>query len=184
MKNVYVAGKMRGVEEFNFPAFDVATEILRDAGYFVFSPAERDRAAGFDPSGMTGNEDLSKLGFSLREALAADTQWIAMEADAVYLLDGWENSSGARAEKALAEALGLEVLYQTDLGSNVRTPSEQTAYDEGYDDGTTAGYGSGSSDGYSDSQDDGPSEWELSELEQQVAYLESELADALGAVND
>jgi hypothetical protein len=38
--------------------------------------------------------------------------WICKEADAVYLLKGWEKSKGALAEKATAEALGLEVMYE------------------------------------------------------------------------
>lgn len=33
-------------------------------------------------------------------------------ADAIYLLDGWRSSAGARAEYALAEKLGIEVLFQ------------------------------------------------------------------------
>ena len=47
------------------------------------------------------------MGFSLREALAADTQYIALVADAIALLPGWEKSAGANAEMALAHALGL-----------------------------------------------------------------------------
>jgi hypothetical protein len=104
---VYVAGPMRGRPAFNFPAFDAATARLRAEGHEVFSPAEHDRTGGFDPTGMTGHEDLAALGFDLRAALAVDLAWITGEADAIYLLDGWESSSGARAELAAAAALGL-----------------------------------------------------------------------------
>jgi len=99
---------MRGKPEFNFPAFNDATARLRAFGYSVFNPAERDAETGFDPSGMTGHENLAEHGFDLREALGADTHYIAHTADALLLLDGWENSSGARAELALAAALGLD----------------------------------------------------------------------------
>ena len=34
--------------------------------------------------------------------------------DAIYLLRGWESSKGANAEKALAEWMRLEVMYQED----------------------------------------------------------------------
>lgn len=34
-------------------------------------------------------------------------------ADAIYLLNRWEDSVGARAEHALAEKLGLTVIYES-----------------------------------------------------------------------
>ncbi len=42
MKKVYLAGPMRGLPLFNFPAFADAAAKLRAQGYDVFSPAERD----------------------------------------------------------------------------------------------------------------------------------------------
>ncbi len=106
MRNVYLAGPMRGIPQFNFPAFDRAQGELERAGYHVFSPAQCDRIdQGFDPVGMTGNEDLSKSGFDLRYALKSDTAWICTHADAVVLLPGWQRSTGAQAELALAKAL-------------------------------------------------------------------------------
>lgn len=110
-KAIYVAGPMRGLPEFNFPAFRHATETLRAKGYVVFNPAERDIEAGFDPTGLSGSdEELAEHSFCLRSALGADTKWICEQADAIYLLKGWENSTGAIAERALAEALGLEII--------------------------------------------------------------------------
>ncbi|MBN0040221.1 DUF4406 domain-containing protein [Cellulosimicrobium cellulans] len=105
---VYVAGPMRRLPEFNFPAFDNAANALRGLGYDVVNPAEHDRDNGFDPAGMTGHEDLTQHGFDLRAALAWDLEQIT-RCDAVFLLDGWQQSSGARAEYALAQALGLFV---------------------------------------------------------------------------
>lgn len=114
---VYTAGQMRNVAEFNFPAFNIVTSGLRRHGYEVFNPAERDMETGFDPTGMTGYEDLNDgtHRFNLREALAADVAWICEKADAICLLPGWENSSGARAEMALAAALGLKAGYAIDF---------------------------------------------------------------------
>lgn len=109
---VYVAGPMRGVAEFNFPLFCAVTHELRQRGWEVFNPAERDLKAGFNPTGMDGtDEEMRRHNFSLREALAADTDWICNNADAIYLLPGWEKSTGAIAERALAEALGLDIIY-------------------------------------------------------------------------
>ena len=34
--------------------------------------------------------------------------------DAIYLLDNWQDSNGAKEEKALAEAKGLKIMYEVD----------------------------------------------------------------------
>jgi hypothetical protein len=100
---------MRGIAEFNFPAFDRAAEELRAAGYDCFNPADNDRLVGFDGAGWTGFESLEERSFDLRGAMATDLEFIAREADAVCVLPGWEGSMGARAEVAVAHALGLPV---------------------------------------------------------------------------
>jgi hypothetical protein len=106
---------MRGIAEFNFPAFHAAAALLRAQGHFVFSPAEKDNERhGTDISkdNPTGDEDLAaqQHGFNLREALGVDLGWICAEAEAIALLPGWQLSKGARAELAAAQALGLEVI--------------------------------------------------------------------------
>lgn len=116
MIKVYVAGPMRGIPEFNFPMFHAAAAFLRDSGFEVFSPAENDiEKHGTDISAGNSNgseEEATRVhGFNLREALAADTEWICLHADAILMLPGWQASKGAVAEKALAEALGLYVWY-------------------------------------------------------------------------
>lgn len=107
---------MRNKPEFNFPAFHAASKRLREAGHTVFSPAEKDEEVhgkDFSKSFKTGSlEAAESSGFSLRRALGDDLRWICAEADGVYLLEGWEASKGALAEKATAEALGLEVMYE------------------------------------------------------------------------
>lgn len=112
---IYVAGPMRGIPEFNFPAFHNAARILRDAGHEVFNPAERDIARhGVDVSkgNATGCEIQAarEHGLTIRIALADDLAWICAEAEAIALLPGWQNSKGARAERATAEALGLKII--------------------------------------------------------------------------
>ena len=114
---IYIAGPMRGIPEFNFPAFHTAARQLEAAGHEVFNPAAHDESNGFDPSGRTGNEDLTAIGFNLRGALGADLAWITANADAVCVLVGWDQSRGARAEVAVAEALGLPVRGIWDMAS-------------------------------------------------------------------
>lgn len=115
MKTVYIAGPMRGYKYFNFPAFDAAALKLKSDGYDYISPAQLDRDAGFDPYVLSDNydwQDLDRIGFSLSDAIDRDVDAIK-KSDAIYMLDGWQGSKGAKAEKALAEWLGLEVMYQT-----------------------------------------------------------------------
>lgn len=112
---IYVAGPMRGIPEFNFPAFFAAAEKLRAEGHEVFNPAERDNLRhGTDISkGNTSGDEAQAAkthGFSLREALKDDTSWICDNADGIAVLPGWENSKGAVAERALGVALGLEII--------------------------------------------------------------------------
>lgn len=119
---IYLAGPMRGIPEFNFPAFHTATARLRALGHFVFCPAERDiEKTGVDIS--RGNEAgdnavaEAEHGFNLREALKDDLEFICLHADAIALLPGWENSKGANAERATAIALNLLVLDAAEIVS-------------------------------------------------------------------
>jgi hypothetical protein len=97
---------MTNYEHYNFPAFDSAAKQLREAGHTVFNPAENDRENGFDATGLQGHE-AAEHGFDLRTALKQDLSWICDHAEGIALLEGWEESKGARAEVALAKALGL-----------------------------------------------------------------------------
>lgn len=116
---VYLAGPMTGIPEFNYPAFNAAAANLRACGYYVFNPAERDTEVhGTDISKGNASGSVEQAaadhGFCRRRALKDDTSWICEHADAIALLPGWERSSGARAEKALAEALGLDIMVLGD----------------------------------------------------------------------
>jgi len=108
LSTIYVAGPMRGIPDFNFPAFDEAARKLRELGWTVFSPADNDRANGFDPVGMgyTGYEHPA--GFDLCAALKWDLCKV-LEVDAIYLLPGWLGSRGAQAEYHTALAAGKDV---------------------------------------------------------------------------
>ena len=115
-KRIYLAGPMRGIPEFNFPAFFAAAQELRARQHIVFSPAEKDterHGEDISKGNPTGSEALAKEkhGFNLREAPACDLEYVCLYAEAIALLPGWEKSKGATAEKAVAEALGLEIIY-------------------------------------------------------------------------
>lgn len=101
---LYLAGPIRGYANHNFPAFYFAAKVLRDKGFDVFSPAEKGDEKELEAN-PHANEDINYR----RRVFHLDTEYICDEADAVALLPGWEASSGAKAEKALAEAIGLKV---------------------------------------------------------------------------
>jgi len=113
---IYIAGPMRGKKWFNFPDFDWAKECLTRAGWKVISPADLDREIGFDVNSLppdTDWSDVTKLGFDLKAAVQRDVAAI-LDCDAIFMLHGWSESRGAKAEKAIAEWLGLMVFYQVD----------------------------------------------------------------------
>lgn len=124
---LYLAGPMTGIRYFNAPAFADATFRLRLVGYEVFNPAENDVENGFDVSKMTGNENLSDHGYSLREALKQDLTWICDNADGIALLFGYEKSKGAAAELALAHALGLPAKLYTDWVADAEDAAVEVA---------------------------------------------------------
>jgi hypothetical protein len=94
---------MRGLNLFNFPAFEAAAADLRSRGYTVFSPAEHDLETGFDPT--TNSLD----GFDLTDAMRWDLSKV-LESDVVVMLPGWYPSIGSNIEVATARAIGTPVL--------------------------------------------------------------------------
>jgi hypothetical protein len=117
-KTVYVAGPMRHIALFNFPAFDAAAALLRSQGHTVINPAELDRAVGI-------NEHTDPLPPDfLRGAMRRDLDAIC-GCDAIALLPGWANSKGVGVELALANLLGLEILDAT-----TGEPFHETVLDE------------------------------------------------------
>ncbi|MDK9607088.1 DUF4406 domain-containing protein [Lelliottia wanjuensis] len=93
MSRIYIAGPMTGIPEYNRPAFFDAAAQLVDRGHTVLNPATL-------PNGLTQPQYMDICCAMLRCA------------DAVFLLEGWEQSAGARAERALAEKLELGVIFQ------------------------------------------------------------------------
>ena len=115
--SIYIAGPMTGRPFFNRAAFDAAeARLKRDHWKAVFNPVNRDVAVYGEGLFENAMGDIAyakeRYGFDKREALGADLKWICEEADALYMLTGWQGSSGARAEMAVAEALGLMVFHE------------------------------------------------------------------------
>lgn len=119
-QKVYIAGPMRKMPYYNFPAFDAAAELIRRSGDIPFNPAEMDRTAGFNPEVFPTDYDWSSIpeGFDLDAAFDRDIDAIKA-ADAIYMLEGWENSTGASAEHGCAVWLGKEIYYEVEPTEDV-----------------------------------------------------------------
>ena len=102
--NAYIAGPMRGHEMNNFPSFFEAALVLRQHGWGIENPAEYDIAAGVDPSKQEKDWPIT-----VREMLRTDFRLILEKCNAIIMLEGWQQSVGARMELAIAYHIGLPV---------------------------------------------------------------------------
>lgn len=119
VKQVYIAGPMRGYPTWNFVAFDRARDYFISEGWDVISPADIDREDwGGDP--LTDKDIYAKAvkiwevvdKEMLNGVIRRDIESI-LKSDAIALLPGWEKSTGAVAEFFLARWSGAQVLDAT-----------------------------------------------------------------------
>lgn len=90
MSIIYIAGPMSGMENFNRTAFAIAARNLDAKGHTVLNPA-------ILPDGLT-YEHYMDIGLAMLRG-----------SDAIYLLEGWEDSEGAKREFNLAVRLRLDI---------------------------------------------------------------------------
>lgn len=113
-KLTYIAGPMRGYPKFNFEAFYDAEQTLSTLGWTCLNPARMDMEADphiKDPDLLPVHDmtvyverDVNALISLVRKAQEGFTV-------AVHFLPGWNKSTGARAEHAVAEWLKIERIY-------------------------------------------------------------------------
>jgi hypothetical protein len=110
-KLAYLAGPMRGYYRYNCEAFDRHDLALKNIGYHVINPSKVDADIGFDPRELPEDTDWNQVpfGFKLQRAIARCTVGVAMS-DALFLMDGWQDSRGALAELQVARWAGIPVL--------------------------------------------------------------------------
>jgi hypothetical protein len=109
METIYIAGPMRGIPEFNFPAFDKVKRLLTRDGWYVISPADIDRKEGFDEKGKTGDEPVP---WRLMQKIVHRDLKELINCDAIFMLKGWQNSKGAKAEMAVAQWCEMSVMFE------------------------------------------------------------------------
>lgn len=94
---IYVSGKITGLQKRDYRGkFKAAANRLRMQGHTVV-----------DPSRL----DVYELTYA--QYMAVDTTLLSF-CDAIYMLENWETSNGARLEKEYAESLGLKVMYESE----------------------------------------------------------------------
>ena len=90
-KTVYIAGPMRGRPDFNRAAFNDAARRLAAQGWQPINPVDLERI--LPCASDDGEVDYCRLSALMHAELA-----IVDRANAIYLLDGWTSSKGARRE--------------------------------------------------------------------------------------
>lgn len=88
----YLAGGMTGYPEFNHPAFHLATKLLRNRGYKIWSPAE---------------ENDTHLSFNV--CMKKDLNAVVNLCRGIILLNGWKKSLGANIETFAAYGCGKDI---------------------------------------------------------------------------
>lgn len=119
---LYLSGPMRGYPNFNFPLFHEVAQFLRSArggSHNVFNPAEHDEETypGIEEwPGFASGDTTQCPEFNLPDSLAWDFARI-LESDGIAMLPGWQASSGAKAERFVAECVGVRVFILQHLDS-------------------------------------------------------------------
>ena len=103
---IYIAGPMRGKKNFGFDRFDLFRDILAHLGHEVVSPADLDREE--EDWGKYPPDDFVATPALRRKFMLRDLKAIADGCDALFMLDGASQSSGAKAEMAFGAYLGLD----------------------------------------------------------------------------
>lgn len=125
---VYLAGPMRRIPLYNHPEFDAWARTWESGEWEVISPAEMDRQSGFDPRTLPADFDWNGLppNFDHKATMRRCCDAV-LTCDAVAVLPGWRQSTGAKAEVALARSLGTPVLDVTN-GKPIPTDDAATRF--------------------------------------------------------
>lgn len=92
---VYISGPMTGKPDYNRAAFYLAAERLKRQGYIPKHTAWM-------------VDDLDRADY-MRNSIE-----LMLTCDAIFLLNGWKDSLGAKVEKSIADVCGLQLMYEED----------------------------------------------------------------------
>lgn len=117
---VYLAGKMSGIEDFNFPRFHEVSENLRNLGFTVISPAETAGGADHLPRHWYFRFDYAVINI----------------VDAVVVMPSWLDSEGAKSEVIHAHEVGVPIYEydpETGIGKQIIVEKVDIMYRRGED---------------------------------------------------
>ncbi len=103
---LYLAGKMTGVPQLNFPLFNSEAARLRALGYDIINPAEINGGADELAACATMTPEQLRAHWCncMRKDIAA-----LVTCDGVAFLPGWQDSRGAQLENFIAVQLDMDV---------------------------------------------------------------------------
>ena len=102
---VYVSGKMRGVNDYNRVNFAKWTRKLNEEGYEAVNPFKVGEKFGRP-------EDIEKDHELFAKVFDADMKALA-SCDAIFMMDGWETSSGAKTELLYAIEHNMVIMTES-----------------------------------------------------------------------
>ena len=132
---IYLSGPMTSLPDNNIPKFNAVAERLRAEGHFVINPADISRLFGtreditssfnewYNPSQpfevVKGTPHIAQ---SIMDADLAAVR----SCDAIYMMNGWENSCGAKKELTEAIACRLQVMLEDGAVPVEQTETQET----------------------------------------------------------
>ena len=96
---IYISGKMRGLpEEESRKKFEAARQYLIELGHDVVNPWDSEK-------------DKEEQCLEWEDYILYDLR-IIKHCDALFMLDNWQDSDGAKCEHAFARGRGMEIIYE------------------------------------------------------------------------
>jgi hypothetical protein len=109
MRRCYIAGPMRGRDDFNRAAFLAAAERLTREGWQAITPFDLNAPDGSDEVAQLTNDGPSLQRLFAQRDLDCVLSLRPENGDMIYLLPGWQESRGASAEAAVAKWVGVPI---------------------------------------------------------------------------
>jgi hypothetical protein len=125
---IFISGPMTGFKDNNAKAFESAAEKFRKEGHTAVNPLEVTKTFGsmsdvnasfrtYYGNVLYGGPNPSK---ELAECVMEACKSAVRSCDTIYMLEGWENSRGARRELLEALKANLDIVLEKRDGAELR----------------------------------------------------------------